>query len=157
MDILFSEKQKIDFIWPLSILAGVLVFNWWLYFRYGYNDLTFFYFCLIFVGMLSLLLGIMRMESEITRSEIRYKFFPFSPKWKSIPLSTISNVEIRTYRVFKEFGGRGKRSKKGQRAITFAGNQGLQIHFKSKNDTPLLLGTLKPEALKEVIDQLKLN
>lgn len=157
MEILFKEKQKVDSIWPLSILATVLVFNWFLYFRMGYTDITFFYICLSSFGILSLYLGTLRMETEIDANEIRYKLFPFKSKWQTIPLNQIKSLEVRSYKAFKEFGGRGSRTKRGQSAITLAGNQGLQIHFKSNQKLSLLIGTLKPDEIKEVISKLNLK
>ncbi len=154
MEILFKESQKTDSIWPLSIAAIVLAFNWWLYFRFGYTDMTFFYLCLIIVGSLSLFLSILRLDTEITTSEFRYKLYPFSRSWSVIPLQQISGASIRKYNVIKEFGGRGSRNRKAGRAITIAGNQGIQLTFKDKHTTPLLIGTQKPEEIREVIAKI---
>ncbi|MCZ2100117.1 MAG: hypothetical protein LC107_01105 [Chitinophagales bacterium] len=157
IEILFKEKQKTDSIWPLSIMAFVLAVNWWLYFRNGLTDMSFFYICMVLVGILSLFLGILRLDTEITTQAIRYRLYPFSSSWKVISIQQIKTADIRTYRPFKEFGGRGNRSKRLHRAVTIAGNQGLQLSFKSDKQLPLLLGTQKPLELAETLSQLKLS
>lgn len=155
MNILFNEKQKIDSLWPLLLTAIVLAVNWWLYFRMGYEDMTFFYVCLIIIGLLSLFIGMLRLETEINEKEIRYKFYPFSRKWQTIALNQVSNLQLRQYKVFKEFGGRGNRRRKNTKAMTLNGNQGLQITLKNKQI--ILIGTQRPDEIGQVISTLRLK
>lgn len=154
MNILFKEKQRVDSLWPLSITAVVLAMNWFLYFRMGYNDMIFFYICMIIVGSMSLFLSMLRLETEINDKSINYKFYPFYRKWQTIPLSQIAKAEVRQYNAYKEFGGRGNRHKKNINALTLNGNQGIELFLKSKKI--ILIGTKKPDEIKQAITILKL-
>jgi hypothetical protein len=123
----FEEVQKIDSIWPLSILAVTLVGNWLLYFFLKHDDLTFFYVSVLSIGLLCLFISSLKLSTEITNESVKYKMFPFHFKWRELSKKEIDKLEIRTYRPLQEYGGWGNRRGKSGRAYTIKGNQGLQL------------------------------
>lgn len=147
--LIFSEKQRIDSILPLSLAAIVLVFDWWLYFIKGYPDLNLFYGSLVMVGLVSLFMGLMKLETQIYSDQIRYKFSPFKRKWQIIYKQDIRSYTIREYKAFKEYGGRGHRYGKSGRAMTLGGKSGLQLIM--NGDEKILIGTQKPEEMEKAL------
>jgi hypothetical protein len=145
----FEEVQKIDSIWPLSILAVTLVGNWLLYFLLKHDNLTFFYVSVLSIGLLCLFISSLKLSTEITNESVKYKMFPFHFKWRELSKKEIDKLEIRTYRPLQEYGGWGNRRGKSGRAYTIKGKQGLQLTL--KNGDKILLGTSKPDEISKVI------
>lgn len=145
----FEEVQKIDSIWPLSILAVTLVGNWLLYFLLKHDDLTFFYVSVLSIGLLCLFISSLKLSTEITNESVKYKMFPFHFKWRELSKKEIDKLEIRTYRPLQEYGGWGNRRGKSGRAFTIKGNQGLQLTL--RNGDKILLGTSMPDDIRKVI------
>ncbi len=137
----FEEVQKIDSIWPLSIMAVTLVGNWLLYFLLKHDDLTFFYISVLSVGLLSLFISSLKLSTEISNESVRYKMFPFHFKWKELSRKEIVKMEVRIYKPLQEYGGWGNRRGKSGRAYTIKGKRGLQLTL--KNGDKILLGTSK--------------
>lgn len=145
----FEEVQKIDSIWPLSILAVTLVGNWLLYFLLKHNDLTFFYISVLSIGLLCIFISSLKLSTEITDKNVKYKMFPFHFKWKEISMKEIEKIEVRTYKPLQEYGGWGNRRGKSGRAFTIKGKKGLQLTL--KNGQKILLGTSNGDELAKVI------
>lgn len=148
----FVEVQKIDSIWPLSILAVTLVGNWVLYFVLHHDDLNFFYLSIASAGLLSLFISSLKLSTEITESSISYKMFPFHFDWKDLPLKEVEKLEVRIFKPLQEYRGWGNRIGKSGRAYTIKGTNGLQITL--KNNEKILIGTNKPEELKKVLQNV---
>jgi hypothetical protein len=149
----FKETQRIDTIWPLSILAITMVFNWLLYFRMGYGDLSFFYISLASVGFLCLFLLSLRLQTTIDKIGVHYKMFPFHFKWQTIKWEEIQQDEIRTYQPLKEYGGWGLRYGRSGKAYTISGKNGLQLYL--KNGKKVLIGTHLAQELSSFIQNIK--
>ncbi|MBK8626969.1 MAG: hypothetical protein IPN86_15790 [Saprospiraceae bacterium] len=145
----FEEVQKIDSIWPLSIMAVTLVGNWLLYFLLKHDDLTFFYISVLSVGLLSLFISSLKLSTEISNESVRYKMFPFHFKWKELSRKEIVKMEVRTYKPLQEYGGWGNRRGKSGRAYTIKGKRGLQLTL--KNGDKILLGTSKADEMVKFI------
>ena len=119
----FEEQQKTDSIWPLSLLAITSGINWLLYFKFGHDDLSFFY--------------------------MRFKMFPFHWSWQEIAWQDVASSEIRSYKPWSEYGGWGLRRGKSGKAYTISGKTGLQLTMKTGEK--ILIGTNQSDALKKVI------
>jgi hypothetical protein len=145
----FEEVQKIDSIWPLSIMAVTLVGNWLLYFLLKHDDLTFFYISVLSVGLLSLFISSLKLSTEISNESVRYKMFPFHFKWKELSRKEIVKMEVRIYKPLQEYGGWGNRRGKSGRAYTIKGKRGLQLTL--KNGDKILLGTSKADEMVKFI------
>lgn len=80
---------------------------------------------------------------------IRFRYFPFILKEKTIFWSEIESLEICTYKPIKEFGGWGIRYGFGikGRAFTVSGNTGIRLL--KKNGKKLLFGTRKNVEIAE--------
>ena len=91
-----------------------------------------------------------KMETEITDTGIKYRFFPFQIAFREISWEDVQSAEIRTYKPLKEYGGWGIRYGKNGRAINVNGNQGLQLVL--KNGKRLLLGTGKADELSILLN-----
>ncbi|MBP6238630.1 MAG: hypothetical protein KA270_14875 [Saprospiraceae bacterium] len=149
----FSEVQRVDSIWPLSILTLTLVFNWVLYFISGYKSLDFFYGSMLSIALLCTFFTIVRLHTKINSVGIQYKFFPFHFKWQSISWNEIETSEIRTYKPIREYGGWGLRYGKQGKAYTIKGKTGLQLYLKTGRN--ILIGTNKYKDLIQVLRYLK--
>ncbi|HMT52183.1 MAG TPA: hypothetical protein PKD16_06225 [Saprospiraceae bacterium] len=145
----FEEQQKTDSIWPLSLLAITSGINWLLYFKFGHDDLSFFYMTMSSIGMLCLLLFALRLHTVVTDKTIRFKMFPFHWSWQEIAWHDVASSEIRSYKPWSEYGGWGLRRGKSGKAYTISGKTGLQLTMKTGEK--ILIGTNQSEALKKVI------
>ncbi|MBK9734152.1 MAG: hypothetical protein IPO92_03980 [Saprospiraceae bacterium] len=147
---IFKERQRLDAIWPISLVAIVVVCNYIYYFVFHNTDMDIFFntfgIALIGAGLLSIL----KLDFIITNYDIRFKFFPFHFKWQIIPWLDILSVHLRNYNALTEFYGRGiKSSLISGKAYSISGNEGLQIIL--KNGKKILLGTHKTEELKKFL------
>ncbi|MGB3463660.1 MAG: hypothetical protein WBA74_00245 [Cyclobacteriaceae bacterium] len=94
-----------------------------------------------------------KLELEIDRFAIRYRFSPFINSWKRIDKSEILKAEVVKYNPITEYGGYGyRRTFNKGKALNVKGSIGLRILY-GKNKK-LLIGTQKPEELKPVIESL---
>jgi hypothetical protein len=100
------------------------------------------------------LFSISRLEIVINGDSIYYRMFPFNIKMKRLRVGDIAEYEIREYSPIKEYGGWGIRwglAAKGM-AYNISGKTGLQI--KTKNNKHILIGTQRPDDLKNAVDKL---
>ena len=93
----------------------------------------------------------MRLITRITEKGIYVRFIPFHLKEQFYPWDSIESAQVRTYSPLKEYGGWGiKYGFNGQgKVYNVAGNQGLQVVFKSGEK--LLIGTQKPLAIQAAV------
>jgi len=149
----YTEVQRVDSIWPLAILTITLVFNWFLYFVQGYQDMDLFYGSMFSIAIICTFFALVRLDTKINNESVRYKLFPFHWKWRNINWRDIEKSEIRTYKPLKEYGGWGLQFGKSGNACTIKGNEGLQIYI--KNGKKILIGTNNATALEEVLAKIK--
>jgi hypothetical protein len=95
-----------------------------------------------------------RLKTSIDDAGIHYRFYPFQNKITTIEWNELSDVYMREYNSYYEFGGWGIRvgSHKTTRAINTSEscNVGLQLEFKDGNF--LMIGTKRPEEIKQIIE-----
>ncbi len=101
------------------------------------------------------LIFIIRLETEITKDGIRYKFWPFHPKPRMIRYDDIQKIEVRKYEPLSEYGGWGIKGTSKNRAYNVSGNIGIQIELKSGKK--LLLGTNKKEEAETIVRRIELS
>lgn len=162
-DILFSERQQFRQWWIWLILlgiSGVLLFG---VFQQVFAGRQFgnrpmsnagLLFTFTLTLFLTVLFFILRLDTQIKQSGIYVRFFPFHVSFKEYPWDTISKSFVRQYNPIGEYGGWGLRLGlfgKGK-AYNVSGNKGLQIVF--TDNRRLLIGTRKPEELKETLIKL---
>ena len=107
---------------------------------------------LIMLPVMALFL-FMRLETQIKEDGIYVRFFPIHFKFRRFVWAEIAEVYVRQYSPLAEFGGWGLRYGLKGKAYNVAGNQGIQLVFKSGNH--LLIGTQKPEAAAEALNQIQ--
>ena len=109
---------------------------------------------LLLMTVTTMLLLSIRLDTEVDKDGIKYRYFPFHLTTKAISWDDVSKAYIRKYNPIMEYGGWGIRwgtYGKGN-AYNVAGNMGLQLVL--KNGKKLLLGTQKADDLDRVIEQL---
>jgi hypothetical protein len=114
-------------------------------------------FPLIIVLVVDWLLIKAKLITEISGNSIRYKFYPFIQRDKTIYWEEVEKAYVRKYKPICEYGGWGIRFGIGGkgRALNMKGKYGLQLEF--KNGKKLLIGTQKPEELEKLLISLGMN
>ncbi len=109
-------------------------------------------FCLLLLWFLVSI----KLKTRMNDTGIYYRYYPFHFKERSIEWHELRDAYMRSYDSLYEFGGWGIRqgSKKTGRAVNTrsSSNIGLQLQF--SDGKLLLIGTARPEALQEVIDEV---
>jgi hypothetical protein len=92
-----------------------------------------------------------RLITQITTEGIYVRFIPFHFKSQFYSWDAIESAQVRTYNPLLEYGGWGiKYGFNGQgKVYNIAGNQGLQLVFKSGEK--ILIGTQKPEEIQAAV------
>jgi hypothetical protein len=163
-DLIFAEKQKFRQWWVILILLGfntliayAIISQFFMGKPFGQNPMGNLGLIVtaVFVLLLSLLIFVVRMETQISSEGIQVRFFPFHLKFKKFSWDEISRCYVREYAPIGEFGGWGLRwGLFGQgNAWNVAGNRGLQMEF--KNGKKLLIGTQKPDLMIEALEKIK--
>ena len=97
-----------------------------------------------------------KLYISIDQNSLYYRYPPFVNSEKVITKDDVKEIYVRKYKPILEYGGWGYRFRfRSGRALNVAGNVGLQ--FVAKNDKRILLGTQKPEELKQAVRRLKEN
>jgi hypothetical protein len=147
----FKETQRFTQWWLWLVLVGS-----WVVLIYSLATVqpqtTIAYFISFVVGMLlPILFWQMRLMTRITEEGIYVRFVPFHFKEQFYPWESIESAQVRTYSPLMEYGGWGiKYGFNGQgKVFNVAGNQGLQLVFKSGEK--LLIGTQKPTEIQAAV------
>lgn len=98
-----------------------------------------------------LLVGVLRMTTQVTPSMV-VVWFGWVPTYKrSIALESIRKVEVVQFRPLAEHGGWGVRSTRdGERALTARGDRGVRLTL--VDGSGLVIGSQTPELLAGSID-----
>jgi hypothetical protein len=109
-------------------------------------------FTLCVVLPVVLVVGFLRMTTEVTPSQLRV-WFGWIPTYRRIvPLGTIVRLEVVSYRPLADYWGWGIRSgRDGERVLNARGNRGVRIDF--ADGTRLLVGSQQPEALAMALER----
>ena len=160
---IFKEEQRFNQVWliilvvlsvlvPIGIIIGTYINN--------PESLT----IAELVGILSVIVlasaivFFFKLSTRIDEKGIRYKFFPFHLKFKTIDWKEIKNAYVRQYDAISEYGGWGLKggkfwNKSNGKAINVSGDIGIQ--FELKNGNSLLIGTQKKTEAEQVIATYK--
>lgn len=162
-EVLFRERQRFTQWWLLLFLAamnGLMVYIV-LYQIVGgrpwgdkpMSDTG----LLILAGAIllsSLAIFLFRLDTRIDRDGVFVKFIPFHRGFRHFSWDDLRKCYVRRYSPIREFGGWGWRlSVSGSgKAYNVSGNMGLQLEF--TNGKKLLIGTRRPEELKDALTKL---
>ena len=161
----FKETQRFKRLWPwlaLFVVNGILVYAIIQQVIIGkpfgnepMSDTSLLLIELIPLGLL-IFIFLIKLDTNISDEGIRYRYSPFQSASTLIEWEDLSDAYLRKYSSFYEYGGWGERvghDKKNRAINTSAScNVGLQLEF--KNGERLLIGTRKPQAIKEILDKL---
>ena len=108
-------------------------------------------FILVFIFELTLfiLFASLNLTTCIDRNGIRYRFFPFQLKFRTLAWEEIEHAEVLKYDPIRDYGGWGIRYGKKGKALNVSGKMGLKLDL--KNGKHLLLGTKKEQELKDYL------
>jgi hypothetical protein len=158
--VLFSEKQPLHsnpIVW-VSLIAlfvpSILAFNDST-FNAGFEGMKPF-LAILFVDCLVLLLVFSsKLNVEINKEEIHYRWFPFHFKTQHILWKNVLSAEVRKYNALREYGGWGIKGWSAKnRAYNVDGNMCLQLFL--LNGKRVLIGTKQPEKLQALLYDLKI-
>ncbi|MDL4839490.1 DUF6141 family protein [Aquibacillus rhizosphaerae] len=108
------------------------------------------FFCVI---VPIILLFFSKLIIEVRDEGLYIRYMPFHFRYKQFLFKDIKNYESIIYSPLKRFGGWGIRINfKGERAYNMDGNKALELHLKNQI---IVIGTRKPEDLKNAIDSQK--
>jgi hypothetical protein len=109
-------------------------------------------FALIFANIV---VFAVKFETRITNRGIYYKYPPIVWKRKFISFEHIQDIKMRKYSAWREFGGRGYKSKPFSKlkAIIIKGNDGVVLTYASGKK--LLLGTQRPYEFKKALQRAR--
>lgn len=161
--VVYREEQNFDWrVYALVALAEALVIATLVWFYQGGHvpgpggspkDLA----LALFAGAgvcapLLVVIGLLRMTTEVTPTDIRV-WFGWVPTYRRfVPLGTIQKIEVVSYRPLADYGGWGIRTgRDGERVLNARGNRGVRLDL--SDGTRLLIGSQRPEALAVAIER----
>ncbi len=101
-----------------------------------------------------LIMGVLRMTTEVTPIELCVWFGWFPTYRKTVPVDAIRSLEVVRYRPIVECGGWGIRNgPEGERVLNARGDQGVRILL--DDGTRLLIGSQRPEDLARALEQAR--
>ncbi|HNQ13514.1 MAG TPA: hypothetical protein PKM16_09940 [Bacteroidia bacterium] len=156
---LFEEQQffRQTWLWSLLSIIIVLFISLSLIPNHSSNNndqsLLIYILLILFIGILILFYKT-NLQVRISSSGINYRWVPFNKNFKIVSFSEIDQIQFKTYKAIREFGGWGYRIGIKATANTVSGNKGIYIQFKSKKKRALLLGSNKTEELRNVLNDL---
>jgi hypothetical protein len=99
-----------------------------------------------------LVVGVLRMTTEVTPTELRVWFGWVATYRLAVPLATIQRLEVVRYRPLADCRGWGIRSgPDGERVLSARGDRGVRLTL--ADGSRLLIGSQQPEALARELER----
>lgn len=100
----------------------------------------------------ALVVGVLRMTTEVTPGACRV-WFGFVPTYKrDIPLDAVVRVEVVSYHAFRDHLFWGVRTTRdGERVLTARGSRGVRLHL--SDGSRFLIGSQTPELLADSLER----
>lgn len=101
---------------------------------------------------LLLTVGVLRMTTEVTPTEVRV-WFGWLPTFRqALSLANVQRVEVVRYRPIADYGGWGlRKGRDGERVYNARGDRGVRLYL--ADGTKLLIGSQRPEELAATIEK----
>ena len=98
-----------------------------------------------------LVVGVLRMTTLVTPTDVRV-WFGFIPTYRrSIALSSIQRVEVVQYRPVLDYGGWGiRRGRDGEKVLNARGDRGVRLHL--VDGSKILIGSQRAEELALAVE-----
>lgn len=151
----YTESQRMfdSTFNKIIILLVVALFGKILYSNISEGFQTSSILSLVLLPLCIILFVVFKVKTSISKESIQVKIVPFNLTNQTILWNETKKVEVVEYSAIKEYGGWGYRRSKTGKAINPSGKFGLKIYF--KDGTHLLIGTRKPDELKEFLKSIK--
>ena len=101
------------------------------------------------------LMGNIKMVTQIKEDGIYVNFAPFQPRFTKYEWSNIQTIYIRKYNAIMEYKGCGIKKGVMGKGYIISGDTGLQIIL--KDGTQVLIGTHRPEEMEVVLQEFIKN
>jgi hypothetical protein len=152
----FHEKQKFSQVWWVMLLVyGLTALCWWGFIeqiilgnpwgdRPAPNWMIILIWLAFGIGM-PLFFNMLNLTFEVTTSQITIRYYPLTTR--EISFADITEIEKRTYKPIREFGGWGIRGLSSSRTIAYnvKGKQGVELTL--TDGRKVMLGSQQPEKL----------
>ena len=152
--VIFQETQRFRQIWIWALILGISGFSVSSLFLLKDKDPLSFVDLAFPIGMI-LLLNVLflsfTLSTRIEADSLSYRFFPFT-RWRTFRFEEIEALHLIEYNGLWEYGGWGIKWNGDTWSYTTGGKWGIIIKTTNKK---FLLGTQKPEEVREVIDRFK--
>lgn len=158
MSVYFTEEQRFRSWWIkgafiISIIGTLIPFYRIIVFDDSSIPLTPMVIVLVTVVLIATMIFSAKLETEVDKHAIKYRYFPFIMNWKRIEKKSIKHAEVKKYSPIRDYGGYGYRIRfGGDKALNVKGNMGLLIEY--DENKKLMIGTQKPEELRISIENL---
>ncbi len=160
---MYEEKQKMTLWWVVLIVVALTSLMWYGFIQqiiyglpFGTNpasDPVLIVLWVLFGIGFPIFFLTLRLEIKVTDQSIHVQFKPLMIKKQTFLFSEINSIQVETYHPIREFWGYGIRiSLDGEKGYNVKGNHGIRIEL--KNGKNMLIGTQKPDEVKEVLDSI---
>ena len=152
--VIFQETQRFRQIWIWALILGISgVSLSSLFFLedkppLNFGDLA---FPIGMILLLNILFLSFTLTTRIEGDSLSYRFFPFT-RWRTFRFEEIETLELVEYNGLWEYGGWGIKWNGDSWSYTTGGKWGILVKTTNKK---FLLGTQKPESVRQVIDGFK--
>ncbi len=155
----FTEQQSIPSTWRMLIFGGVTLTMGFVAFMVYQTEWDTmppqekkFLLTLLLGPIATLILFIIRLDVRITSAAVEYKVHPFRKKYKVIPFSKITQIELMKPKGFKSFQGVGTHRSANQTELNFGGK--YMVILTMAKGRVLSFTTNKPQELKSFLQNL---
>ena len=150
--IVYKEQQRFRQWWLWAIILALTIF--WLSLILISRELIVVLLALILDLGLIVFMYSLKLDTEVTYTGIRIKFWPFHRRWLLFEFSNLKSAEEATYRPLADYGGWGIRygifNELHAKAYTVSGNKGVMVRM--ADETYILIGSKNPEELMSSIE-----
>ncbi len=159
--LLFKEEQSFVGTWMWYLVIGITVLTVGgtaigLMFIKDSEGIIGLVISAIVTGGVVVLLYTSKLYVSMDQDHLYYRYPPFVNSEKRLSKDDVKEMYVRKYKPITEYGGWGYRFRfRSGRAMNVAGNTGLQLLL--KNGKRILIGTQKPEEMKQAVRRLKEN
>jgi hypothetical protein len=152
--VIFQETQRFRQIWIWALILGISGFSVSSLFLLedkaplSFVDLA---FPIGMILLLNILFLSFTLSTRIEADSLSYRFFPFT-RWRTFRFEEIEALELVEYNGLWEYGGWGIKWNGDTWSYTTSGKWGIIV---KTTDKKILLGTQKPEEVRQVINEFK--
>jgi hypothetical protein len=156
---IYREEQRFAW-WTYALLALIVAMSWAVFeaikpFQWpvvGHRTQLLFLGRAASMGTPALILvGLLRMTTLVTPTDVRVWFGFIATYRRSIPIESIARVEVVQYRPIADYGGWGIRyGRDGERVLNARGDRGVRFHL--VDGSKILVGSQHPEQLALAVE-----